>query len=199
MGRKIYHRYCLLTRYWRESIWTPTDHNSITRHQEYTPEMNIMHENQRELPILFSQFLESETIIFFLNLKQNVGSSSECNPKQILAHWLPSKWQRSLLEADNLHLQCLSWSFRMSSFDTPGNLGDKLIMEKGKKWILLCSVWKEKLKKKWYGGNSGKVWKNNTCLFHRDTYEDFTTKPIAHSEVSFSVVKWSAVKPKNFS
>jgi len=169
MGRKIYQRYCLLTRYWRESIWTPTDHNSITRHQEYTPEMNIMHENQRELPILFSQFLESETIIFFLNLKQNVGSSSECNPKQILAHWLPSKWQRSLLEADNLHLQCLSWSFRMSSFDTPGNLGDKLIMEKGKKWILLCSVWKEKLKK------NGMVeivekYERTTCAYFIETH-----------------------------
>lgn len=189
MGRPIYQGYCLLTST-AASTWTSADHNSIIRYQEYTPEMKVMSENQRELLFLFSQFLESETIVFFLNLKQKVGSTSECNPKQILVHWLASKWKRNSLDADILHFHCLSWSFRMPRFDSSGNLGDKLIMEKGIKWILLCSGWKEKLKKQ-YCGNSGKVWKT-TCAYFIETRMKNLQQ--SHSEVSVSVVKRSAVK-----
>lgn len=87
--------------------------------------------------LLLAVLLESGTVLF-MNLKQKDGSTSKCNPKWIRAHWLARKPQRRWLEVDSFHLQYPNWFFRMLSFASPGNLGDKLMM-KERKWIVLYS------------------------------------------------------------
>lgn len=86
--------------------------------------------------LFLAVLLESGTVLF-KNLKQKDGSTSKRNPKWIRAHWLARKPQRRWLEVDSFCLQYPNWSFRMLSFASPGNLGDKLMIEK--KWIALYS------------------------------------------------------------